>query len=167
MRGRFVAVRGWRVTSSGRRRAGWLIGEDASEGNRRYSWSHFGPEVALERMVESAHRRHWVEHSHEEAKEEAKELLGWDQSQGRLWRGFHRHAVSVLLASSFLVWREWQQRQGCAARADRGRLLSPRPDRRGVSLPGVHRQICDWLRLEGIKGLLLRELMTVPERIPA
>ena len=59
MRGRFVAVRGWRVTSSGRRRAGWLIGEDASEGKRRYSWSHFGPEVALERRVESAHRRHW------------------------------------------------------------------------------------------------------------
>jgi len=102
MRGRFVAVRGWRVTSSGRRRAGWLIGEDASAGQRRDSGSNFGPAVALERMVESAHQRHWVEHSHEEA----KGLLGWDQDQGRLWRGFHRHAVSVLLASSFLVWRE-------------------------------------------------------------
>jgi hypothetical protein len=43
----------------------------------------------------------------------------------------------------------------------------PRPDRRGVSLPEVHRQICDWLRLEGIKELLLRELLTVSERIPA
>ena len=31
-----------------------------------------------------AHRRHWVEHSHEEA----KGPLGWDQDQGRLWRGF-------------------------------------------------------------------------------
>src|SRR5512135_1288815 len=39
MRGRFVALRGWRVTSSGRRRSGWLIGEDASDGKRRYSWS--------------------------------------------------------------------------------------------------------------------------------
>jgi hypothetical protein len=36
-----------------------------------------------------------------------------------------------------------------------------------VSLPEVHRQICDWLRLEGIKELLVRELMTAPERIPA
>src|SRR3954451_7887052 len=35
MRGRFVALRGWRVTSSGQRRAGWLIGEDASDGKRR------------------------------------------------------------------------------------------------------------------------------------
>jgi hypothetical protein len=36
-----------------------------------------------------------------------------------------------------------------------------------VSLPEVHRQICDWLRLEAAKEWLLRELMTVPERIPA
>jgi SRSO17 transposase len=107
MRGRFVAVRGWRVSSSGRRRAGWLIGEDSSDGKRRYYWSNFAPAAALERMVEYAHRRHWVERYHEEA----KELLGWDQYQGRLWPGFHRHAVSVMLAYSFLVWREWQQRQ--------------------------------------------------------
>ena len=79
MRGRFVALRGWRVTSSGQRRAGRLIAEDASDGKRRYSWSNFGPDAALERMVESAHRRYWVERSHEEA----KELLGWDQDQGR------------------------------------------------------------------------------------
>jgi SRSO17 transposase len=107
MRGRFVATRGWRVTSAGRRRAGWLIGEDASDGKRRYYWSNFGPGAAMERMVEYAHRRHWVEQYHEEA----KGLLGWDQYQGRQWRGFHRHAVSVMLAYSFLVWREWQQRQ--------------------------------------------------------
>ena len=107
MRGRFVAVRCWRVTSSGRRRAGWLIGEDASDGKRRYYWSNFGAEALLERMVEYAHRRHWVEQYHEEA----KDLLGWDQYQGRQWGGFHRHAACVMLAYSFLVWREWQQRQ--------------------------------------------------------
>ena len=54
MRGRFVALRGLRVTSSGHRRSGWLIGEDASDGKRRYYWSNFGPEVVLERMVEYA-----------------------------------------------------------------------------------------------------------------
>jgi hypothetical protein len=44
-----------------------------------------------------------------------------------------------------------------------------------VSLPEVHRQIVDWLRLEGAKELLLpelrerlrREFMTVPEQVPA
>jgi SRSO17 transposase len=121
LRGRFIALRGWRVTSSGRRRSGWLIGEDASDGKRRYYWSNFGPEVALERMVEYAHRRHWVERYHEEA----KGLLGWDQYQGRLWRGFHRHAVSVMLAYSFLVWREWQQRQGRARPGRPRRAFSP------------------------------------------
>jgi SRSO17 transposase len=107
MRGRFVAVRGWRVLSSGRRRAGWLIGEDSSDGKRRYYWSNFGPEAPLGLLVEYAHRRHWVEQYHEEA----EGLLGWDQYQGRLWSGFHRHAVSVMLAYSFLVWQEWQRRQ--------------------------------------------------------
>jgi SRSO17 transposase len=121
MRGKFVALRGWRVTSSGGRRAGWLIGEDASDGKRRYYWSNFGPEVALERMVEYAHRRHWVEQYHEEA----KGLLGWDQYQGRLWTGFHRHAVSVMLAYSFLVWREWQQRAERAGPGRPRRAFSP------------------------------------------
>ena len=151
------------MTSSGHRRSGWLIGEDASDGKRRYYWSNFGPEVVLERMVEYAHRRHWVEQYHEEA----KGLLGWDQYQGRLWPGFHRHAVSVMLAYSFLVWQEWQQRQERARSGRPRRPFSPRPDRRRMSLPEVHRQVCDWLRLEAAKELLLRELMSVPERIPA
>lgn len=121
MRAKFVALRGWRVTSSGSRRAGWLIGEDASDGKRRYYWSNFGPEVALERMVEYAHRRHWVERYHEEA----KELLGWDQYQGRLWSGFHRHAVSVMLAYSFLVWQEWRRRPERARPGRPRRAFSP------------------------------------------
>jgi hypothetical protein len=36
-----------------------------------------------------------------------------------------------------------------------------------MTLPEVHRQIIDWLRVEAAKELLLRELMTVPERVPA
>lgn len=121
MRGRFVALRTWRVTSSGRRRAGWLIGEDASDGKRRYSWSDCGPGVAPERMVEYAHRRH----RRERYPEEAKGLLGRDQDQGRQWRGSPRHAVSVMLASSSPVWREWQQRQERARPGRPWRAFSP------------------------------------------
>jgi SRSO17 transposase len=102
LRGRFAAVRCWRVTSDGRRHLGWLIGEREASGQerrRKYYWSNFGPDESLATMVEYAHRRHWVERYHEEA----KGLLGWDQYQGRLWPGFHRHAVSVMLAYSFLV----------------------------------------------------------------
>jgi len=86
-----------------------------------YYWSNFGPEVALERLVEYAHRRHWVELYHEEA----KGLLGWDQYQNRLWRGFHRHAVSVMLAYSFLVWQEWQRRGERTCRGRPRRAFSP------------------------------------------
>jgi hypothetical protein len=160
MRGRFVAWPGWRVTSPGRRRAGGLIGEDAFDVKHRDTWSHFGPEVALERWVEPAHRRHRVERSHEEA----KGPLGWDQDQGRASTGT-RWAW---------CWRpaSWSGRSGGAARSapardDRGGLFPPRPDRRRVPLSEVHRQVCDWLRLRGIKELLIRELMTAPERIPA
>src|SRR3954467_12825014 len=119
--GRFVAVRCWRVRADGTRRIGWLIGEDSSDGKRRYFWSNFGPRTALEKMVEYAHRRHWVEQYHEEA----KDLLGWDQYQGRLWSGFHRHAVSVMLAYSFLVWYEWQQRPERARPGRPRRAFSP------------------------------------------
>ena len=107
--GRFVALRCWRVQADGQRRAGWLIGEQPggdAQADRKYYWSNFRPRATLETLVGYAHRRHWVEQFHEEA----KELLGWDQYQGRLWTGFHRNAVAVLLAYSFLVWQEWQQR---------------------------------------------------------
>jgi SRSO17 transposase len=110
----FVLIRAWRIRSDGRRRSGWLLGERTTDGKHKYYWSNFGPTVELEWLVEYAHRRHWVEQYHQEA----KGLLGWDQYQGRLWPGFHRHAVSVMLAYSFLVWQEWQQRQ---ERTPRGR----------------------------------------------
>jgi len=158
-----VAVRGWRIRSDGKRRAGWLIGEDSADGKRRSYWSNLGPNTSLEKMVGYAHRRHWVEQFHEEA----KGLLGWDQYQGRLWPGFHRNSVCVLLAYSFLVWQEFTQRQRVRRRGRKRRPFPPRRDRRRLSLPEIHRRICDWLRLQGAKELLLRELMTVRERVPA
>ena len=109
LRGRFAAVRCWRVTTDGTRHVGWLIGEREARGQeerRKFYWSNFGPQVPLERLVGYAHRRHWVEQYYEEA----KTLLGWDQYQGRRWVGFHRHAVAVMLAYSFLVWQEFRLR---------------------------------------------------------
>jgi hypothetical protein len=47
----------------------------------------------------------------EQFHEEAKGELGWDHDQGRLWPGFHRHAVTVRLAYSFLVCLELHQRR--------------------------------------------------------
>lgn len=109
-RARFVAVRCWRVDGDGRRCRGWLIGQRpprGETGDAKYYWSNWNAHTPLEKMVEYAHRRHWVEQYHEEAKSE----LGWDQYQGRLWHGFHRNAVLVMLSFSFLVWQEWRERQ--------------------------------------------------------
>jgi len=106
--GRFCAVRCWRAPSADAARVpGWLIGERTGAGERKYHRSNFGEGASLEVMVEYAHRRFGVEKFHEEA----KGLLGWDQYQGRLWAGFHRNAVLVMLAFTFLVSQEWEHRQ--------------------------------------------------------
>lgn len=107
LRKKFVVVRGWRVTRDGQRHEGWLLGERATRGQPeepRYYWSNLPTSASLEELAGLAHRRHAIEQFHEEAKGE----LGWDQYQGRLWPGFHRHAVTVMLAYSFLVWLERQ-----------------------------------------------------------
>jgi SRSO17 transposase len=110
LRKKFVALRCWRLPSQGETRMGWLVGERAARGQpeeRKYYWSNLPASAAWEELVDVAHRRHAVEQFHEEAKGE----LGWDQYQGRLWSGFHRHALTVRLAYSFLVWQELRQRQ--------------------------------------------------------
>jgi SRSO17 transposase len=135
-----VVIRCWRVLSDGRRRIGWLIGEDQSDGKRRYYWSNFGRHTPLARMVEYAHRRHWVERFHQEA----KQLLGWDQYQGRLWTGFHRNSVLVMLAYSFLVWQECKHRQRVSQRGRPRRPFSPSSGPQAASPagdPSPHRRL--------------------------
>src|ERR671919_2342482 len=120
LRKKFVAVRCWRVTSDGQRHEGWLVGERATRGQpeRKCYWSNLPATAALEELAGYAHRRYAVEQFHEEAKGE----VGWDQYQGRLWPGFHRHAVTVMLAYSFLVWLEVHQRR---RQQGRGRPRDP------------------------------------------
>jgi SRSO17 transposase len=124
LRKKFVAVRCWRITSDGHRHEGWLVGERVTQGQpeeRKYCWSNLPPDIPLEALAGYAHRRHAIEQFHEEAKGE----LGWDQYQGRLWRGFHRHAVTVLLAYSFLVWLEQRQRHRHTRQGRRGDPFPP------------------------------------------
>lgn len=109
LKAQFTAARCFRVDGDGTRHRGWLIGERPCGDPRaehHYYWSNFPPRTRLEVMVEYEHRRCWVEQYHEEAKGE----LGWDEHQGRVWESFHRHAATVMLAYSFLVWLEFKQR---------------------------------------------------------
>jgi SRSO17 transposase len=121
LRKKFVAVCAWRLTTAGEAHIGWLLGERAARGQPeegKFYWSNLPASASLEELVDYAHRRHAIEQFHEEAKEE----LGWDQYQGRLWPGFHRHAVTVMLAMSFLTCLELQQRH---RHAKRGRPRDP------------------------------------------
>ena len=123
-RAKFVALRCWRVDGEGSRHVGWLIGQRpgrSQHGDWKYFWSDFPATTPLARMVEYAHRRHWVEQYHEEAKTE----LGWDQYQGRRWDGFHRHAVTIMLSYSSLVWLEVRQRQQRQVRGRPPAAFSP------------------------------------------
>jgi SRSO17 transposase len=116
-RAKCLALRCWRVAGDGTRQVGWLIGHRPGRGqpgDGKYFWSDFPAHTPLPVLVEYAHRRHWVEQYQEEAKTE----LGWDQYQGRRWDGFHRHAITVMLSYSFLVWLE---ARGRAQRTGRGR----------------------------------------------
>jgi SRSO17 transposase len=124
LRKKFVAVRGWRVTRGGQRHEGWLVGERATRGQseeRKFYWSNLPAEATLAELAGYAHRRHAIEQFHEEAKGE----LGWDHYQGRLWSGFHRHTVAVMLAYSFLVWLELCQRRHQPRRGRPRDLFSP------------------------------------------
>jgi SRSO17 transposase len=125
-RAKFLALRCWRVDGDSTRHVGWVIGQRPGRGQHgdwKYFWSNFPPTTPLAVLVEYAHRRHWVEQYHEEAKTE----LGWDQYQGRRWDGFHRHAVLVMLSYSFLVWVEARSR-GQRQRPGRPRTaFSPSP----------------------------------------
>jgi SRSO17 transposase len=77
----------------------------------------------VDELAGYAHRRYAIEQFHEEATGE----VGWDQYQGRLWPGFHRHAVTVMLAYRFLVWLELRQRHKPRGRGRPRDPFSPPP----------------------------------------
>ena len=127
-RAKFRALRLWRLDADGTPHVGWLIGQRPARGQQseekwRYYWSNFPASMPLDRMVEYAHRRWWIEQYHEEA----KQLLGWDEFQGRRYDAFHRHTVAVMLSYSFLVWLEWRERGEVKRRGRWRRAFSPSP----------------------------------------
>jgi SRSO17 transposase len=62
--------------------------------------------------------------------------MDWDQDQGRLWPGFHRHTVTVMLAYSFLVWLELCQRRNPRGRGRPRDPFSPSPGPTAADVAG-------------------------------
>lgn len=145
LRKKFVALRAYRSLGGKPLTLGWLIGERPARGQQgdwKYYFSNFPADTSLETLVGYVHHRWQIERFHQDS----KQLLGWDDYQGRLWKGFHRNSVLVMLAYSFLVHQEWHHRIHAPKTRGRPRTaFSPRRDRRRQTLAAVHRQIVDAL----------------------
>jgi len=106
MSSRFAA---WQIRPAHRFSAGkeplaacWLLVEwpADTEAPTKYFFSNLPPTTSLKRLVGVAKSRWWIEHSYRELKDE----LGMDHFEGRSWRGWHHHAVLVLMAYAFLQY---------------------------------------------------------------
>lgn len=67
-------------------------------------------EWSVEEVVRYAHLRWAIERFHEDA----KQVLGLDQFEGRTWNGWHHHVTIVLLTHAFIT--TYRAAQGAAAR---------------------------------------------------
>ncbi len=117
---------------------GWLLGERPSRGQGHWKFysSNFPEDAALQDLVEIDYRRWTIERFHQDS----KYLLEWDNYyQGRLWKGFHRHAILVMLSYSFLVWQEWHHWHSTPrARGCPHSTFSPQLDKGRKSLTSAH-----------------------------
>lgn len=145
LRKKFVAVRVYRAVDGIPKHLGWLIGERPGykqKGEWKFYFANFPQDTPLERMVRYAHHRWQIDRFYQDA----KQLLGWGDYQGRKWIGFHRHAILVMLTYSFLVTVEWKHRYNRPRTRGRPRSpFSPRRDRNRQAIQQIHKRVIDSL----------------------
>ena len=81
---------------------GWLVFErlvPGDTGNTKYYFSNLPMDTPDIRIVEYVYQQHTIDRFYRDAKDK----LGLDQYEGRLWRSFHRHFTVVILAYSWLI----------------------------------------------------------------
>ena len=77
----------------------WLLIEEAADGTIKYAFSNLPTDTPRIKAVRLWRERWKIEQGYQQMKEE----LGLDHFEGRSWRGFHHHAVLVMLAFGFLA----------------------------------------------------------------
>ena len=77
----------------------WLLIEEAADGTIKYAFSNLPTDTPRIKAVRLWCERWKIEQGYQQMKEE----LGLDHFEGRSWRGFHHHAVLVMLAFGFLA----------------------------------------------------------------
>lgn len=99
LKGRWETIKYGKVGSSG-----WIILERSMPGEDpeiKYCFSNLSEDTPKIQLVQYLHRRETIERFYQDAKTD----LGLDQYEGRMWHGFHRHFIMVMLAYSFLSLR--------------------------------------------------------------
>ena len=67
--------------------------------DKKYSLSNASQDASLEALLKMQAHRYWVERPFQEA----KNTVGMDQYQCRLWAAWHRHMLLVMLAMLFMM----------------------------------------------------------------
>jgi SRSO17 transposase len=84
---------------------GWLLLENGSEGVKAYMcWGL--DNLTLKELVKLAHSRWAIEEYHKHIKNE----LGFDNFEGRKYRGWLHHSVLTQMAYAILQWMKWKHR---------------------------------------------------------
>ena len=104
MAGRFAWLRvwpahGWATGDCAHEEAFWLLIEEQPDGTIKYAFSNLPAGTSRLKAVRLWRERWKIEQGYQQMKEE----LGLDHFEGRSWRGFHHHAVLVMLAFGFLA----------------------------------------------------------------
>jgi SRSO17 transposase len=90
-----------RVAKAGRPtdETGWLLFEKTNDDELKVYMCWGFDTASLEELVRIAHSRWVIEQGWKQMKSE----LGFDEFEGRKWRGWHHHAVMVAIAFSYLM----------------------------------------------------------------
>lgn len=90
----------WDEKSKDVREMHLIYREDIDDQNdKKYSLSNAPYDKPLEKLVRMQAQRYWVERPFQEA----KNVVGMDEYQCRLWTAWHRHMLLVMLAMLFMM----------------------------------------------------------------
>ena len=109
----------------------WLLIEEEPDGSMRYAFSNLPVHTSRLSAVRLWRERWKIEQGYQQMKEE----LGLDHFEGRTYRGFHHHAVLVMLAFGFLALEQLRAKQKQKAPPPTPPVRASSARKKSVALP--------------------------------